>query len=67
MGRGLWTAQITLIICYQIELDKLNIYETLTCLSLECVVALHEIMHHFVSLSVSLLRCTIGCTRATSG
>jgi hypothetical protein len=31
MGRGLWTAQITLIICYQIELDKLNIYETLTC------------------------------------
>jgi hypothetical protein len=30
MGRGLWTAQITLIICYQIELGKLNIYETLT-------------------------------------
>jgi hypothetical protein len=31
MGRGLRTAQITLIIYYQIELDKLNIYETLTC------------------------------------
>jgi hypothetical protein len=31
MGRGLWSAQITVIICYQIELDKLNIYETLTC------------------------------------
>jgi hypothetical protein len=31
MGRGLRAAQITLIICYQIELDKLNIYETLTC------------------------------------
>jgi hypothetical protein len=31
MGRGMRTAQITLIICYQIELDKLNIYETLTC------------------------------------
>jgi hypothetical protein len=31
MGRGMWTAQITLIICYQIELDKLNIYETLMC------------------------------------
>jgi hypothetical protein len=31
MGRGMWTTQITLIICYQIELDKLNIYETLTC------------------------------------
>jgi hypothetical protein len=31
MGRGPWTAQITLIICYQIELGKLNIYETLTC------------------------------------
>jgi hypothetical protein len=29
--RGLRTAQITLIIWYQIELDKLNIYETLTC------------------------------------
>jgi hypothetical protein len=26
-----WTAQITLIICYQIELDKLNIYETFMC------------------------------------
>jgi hypothetical protein len=33
MGRDLQTAQITLIICYQIELDKLNIYETLTCSS----------------------------------
>jgi hypothetical protein len=31
MGRGLRTAQITLIICYQIELERLNIYETLTC------------------------------------
>jgi hypothetical protein len=31
IGRGMWTAQIILIICYQIELDKLNIYETLTC------------------------------------
>jgi hypothetical protein len=31
MGRGLWTAQIMLINCYQIELDKLNIYETLMC------------------------------------
>jgi hypothetical protein len=30
MGRGLQTAEITLIICYQIELDKLNLYETLT-------------------------------------
>jgi hypothetical protein len=32
MGRVLWTAQITLIICYQIELDKLNIFDTLTCI-----------------------------------
>jgi hypothetical protein len=31
MGRGLQTAQITLIICYQIDLDKLKIYETLMC------------------------------------
>jgi hypothetical protein len=31
IGRGLRTAQITLIIFYQIELDKLNSYETLTC------------------------------------
>jgi hypothetical protein len=31
MGRGLRAAQIMLIICYQIELDKLNLYETLTC------------------------------------
>jgi hypothetical protein len=31
MGRGMHTAQIALIICYQIELDKLNIYETLMC------------------------------------
>jgi hypothetical protein len=31
MGRGLQTIQITLIICYQIELDKLSIYKTLTC------------------------------------
>jgi hypothetical protein len=31
MGRGLRTAQITLIICYKIELDELSIYETLTC------------------------------------
>jgi hypothetical protein len=31
MGRGLRTAQIMLIICSQIQLDKLNIYETLTC------------------------------------
>jgi hypothetical protein len=31
MGRGMRTTQITLIICYQIELDKLSIYETLTC------------------------------------
>jgi hypothetical protein len=30
MGRGMQTAQITLIIYYQIELDKLSIYETLT-------------------------------------
>jgi hypothetical protein len=30
MGRGMQTTQITLIIYYQIELDKLNIYETLT-------------------------------------
>jgi hypothetical protein len=28
MGRGLRTAKITLIICYQIELDKLNIYDS---------------------------------------
>jgi hypothetical protein len=31
MGRGMHTAQIALIICYQIELGKLNIYETLMC------------------------------------
>jgi hypothetical protein len=31
MGRGLQTIQITLIICYEIELDKLNIYESLMC------------------------------------
>jgi hypothetical protein len=31
MGKGLQTAHITLIICHQIELDKLNIYKTLTC------------------------------------
>jgi hypothetical protein len=31
MGRGLWIIEIMLIICYQFELDKLNIYETLTC------------------------------------
>jgi hypothetical protein len=31
IGRGLQTTQITLIICYQIELDKLNICETFTC------------------------------------
>jgi hypothetical protein len=31
LGRGLQTPQIMYIICYQIELDKLNIYETLTC------------------------------------
>jgi hypothetical protein len=31
MGRGLWIVQITLIICYQIKLDKLNIYKTLMC------------------------------------
>jgi hypothetical protein len=31
MGRGMWTAQIMLIIYYQIQLDKLNIYETLMC------------------------------------
>jgi hypothetical protein len=31
MGRGLCTAQITLIIYYQIKLDKLNICETFTC------------------------------------
>jgi hypothetical protein len=31
LGHGLygeWPAQITLIICYQIELDKLNIYDS---------------------------------------
>jgi tRNA splicing ligase len=31
MGKGMRTTQILLIICYQIELDKLNIYKTLTC------------------------------------
>jgi hypothetical protein len=31
MGRGMQTAQIMLIIYYQIELDKLNIYDTLMC------------------------------------
>jgi hypothetical protein len=31
MGRGLRTVQIMLIIYYLIELDKLNIYGTLTC------------------------------------
>jgi hypothetical protein len=28
MGRDMRTVQITLIICYQTELDKLSIYET---------------------------------------
>jgi hypothetical protein len=37
MGKGLWTVQIMLIICYQIELDKLNIFETLHAVSLRCV------------------------------
>jgi hypothetical protein len=31
IGRGMRTAQIMLIICYQIELEKLNIYETIRC------------------------------------
>jgi hypothetical protein len=31
MEIGMQTARITLIICYQMELDKLSIYETLTC------------------------------------
>jgi hypothetical protein len=31
MGRGSRIAQITLMILYQIELDKLSIYETLMC------------------------------------
>jgi hypothetical protein len=31
MAKGPGTAQITLIICYQIELDKLNLYKTHTC------------------------------------
>jgi hypothetical protein len=31
MEIGMQTAQITLIICYQMELEKLSIYETLTC------------------------------------
>jgi hypothetical protein len=31
MGRGMRAAQIMLMICYQIELDKLSIYETLMC------------------------------------
>jgi hypothetical protein len=31
MSCGMRTAQIRLIICFQIELDKFNIYETLTC------------------------------------
>jgi hypothetical protein len=31
MERGLWTVQIIVIIYYQIELDKLSIYETITC------------------------------------
>jgi hypothetical protein len=28
MGRGMQTTQIMLIICYQIELDKLSIYDS---------------------------------------
>jgi hypothetical protein len=31
MGRGLQTVEIISIICYQIELDKLSLYETLMC------------------------------------
>jgi hypothetical protein len=31
MGRGMQTVQIMLIICYQIKLDKLNIYKILMC------------------------------------
>jgi hypothetical protein len=31
MRRGLQIGEISFIICYQIELDKLNIYETLMC------------------------------------
>jgi hypothetical protein len=32
MERGPLTSQIILIICYQIELNKLSIYETLMCI-----------------------------------
>jgi hypothetical protein len=31
------------------------------------LVAMHEILHHFISLSVSFLRCTVGCARGMSG
>jgi hypothetical protein len=38
MGRGLQTAQIMLIICYQIKLDKLSILRLLLAISTKCVV-----------------------------
>jgi hypothetical protein len=41
MGSGTKTAQIMLINCYQIELDKLNLYETLTCSILKTCWWLH--------------------------
>jgi hypothetical protein len=31
------------------------------------LVAMYEILHHFVSMSVSFLRYTVGCMRGTSG
>jgi hypothetical protein len=59
MGRGLQTAQITLIIYYQIELDKLNIYETLTCsIPKMCwwlCMRFYIISSHYLSLSSAAL------------
>jgi hypothetical protein len=60
MGRGLWTAQIILIICYQIESDKLNLYETLMCnipkmcrwLCMRfCIISSHCLSHFSIALS----------------
>jgi hypothetical protein len=70
MGRGLRTAQITLIICYQIELERLNIYETLTCSIPKtfCRLWMSSASSCLdISLSLSFLHCIVGCARGTSG
>jgi hypothetical protein len=34
----------------------------------DVLLAMHEVLHHFILTSVSFLHCTIaGCTRGTSG